>query len=78
MRAPIWGINQNFLTNFGVENAILVFWLLNKVPQILIFLKNANNKRWSEYMVSIKKWSQIDNFWWKSVSRYFGWQYIDV
>ena len=69
MRAFIWDINQNFLTRVWEENAILVLRSLNKVPQSLNFLKNAANKRWSEHMVSIKKWSRNDNFGQKSVFR---------
>ena len=34
----------------------------NKVLQNLSFLKNENNKHCSEQVVSIKKWSQKDNF----------------
>ena len=72
MRAFIWDINQNFMTKSQGEKWNFVFRSLNKVPQILSFLKNVINKRWSERMVSIKKWSQNDNFWPKSVSRFLG------
>ena len=54
-----------------------VFGSLNKVPEILSFLKNANNKCCSGHMVSIKKWSQNDIFWWKKTVWFFIWLYID-